>query len=190
MYRRINEVFQFNAPNYLERLEIWKLVTSHKAVPCDPSIDWESIALKYELTGGFIKNAVISALLDGVGRDPKTPQITETDILNGCKKQVRGALQMVDFNERVVPKEGLSSLIVSEPVMDKLSEIVSLEKARGILFGSWGFDEDMRYVWFLICRVVTSTLYTLHSAPNQTNIHEKSHPEPFFLFFSFRDSLY
>jgi len=144
MYRRINEVFQFKAPNYLERLDIWKLVTSHKAVPCDPSIDWESIALKYELTGGFIKNAVISALLDGVGRDPKSPRITEVDILNGCKKQVRGALQMVDFNERVIPKEGLSSLVVSKPVMDNLSEMVSLEKARGILFGSWGFDEDMR----------------------------------------------
>ena len=143
-YRRINEVFQFKAPNYLERLEIWKLVTSHKSVPCDPNIDWESIALKYELTGGFIKNAVISALLDGVGRDPTAPQITESDILNGCKKQVRGALQMVDFNERVIPKEGLNSLVVSEPVMNKLSEIVSLEKARGILFGSWGFDEDMR----------------------------------------------
>ena len=91
-----------------------------------------------------MKNAVISALLDGGGRDPTAPQITESDILNGCKKQVRGALQMVDFNERVIPKEGLNSLVVSEPVMNKLSEIVSLEKARGILFGSWGFDEDMR----------------------------------------------
>ena len=174
MYRRINEVFQFNAPNYLERLEIWKLVTSHKAVPCDPSIDWESIALKYELTGGFIKNAVISALLDGVGRNPKSPKITETDILNGCKKQVRGALQMVDFNERVIPKEGLSALIVSEPVMDKLSEIVSLEKARGILFGSWGFDEDMRYVRILCFCLVDST-------PSKDKNYGMSRTKPFFL---------
>jgi len=144
MYRRINEVFEFKPPNYLERLQIWKLVTSHKAVPCGPNIDWESIALKYELTGGFIKNAVISALLDGVGRNPNSPQITEQDILNGCKKQVRGVLQMLDFHERVIPKNGLSDLIVSETVMEKLTEMVSLEKARGILFGTWGFDESMR----------------------------------------------
>jgi len=144
MYRRISEVFEFKPPNYLERLEIWKLVTSHKAVPCDPNIDWEAIALKYELTGGFIKNAVISSLLDAVGRDARSPKIMQDDILNGCKKQVRGALQMLDFNERVLPRGGLSELVVSEPVTERLRDIVSLEKARGILFGSWGFDDDMR----------------------------------------------
>ena len=143
-YRRISEVFEFKAPNYLERLEIWKLVTSHEAVPCDPTIDWEAIALQYELTGGFIKNAVISALLDAVGRNPKSPLVTQSDIVNGCKKQVRGALQMVEFNERVVPQAGLNELVVGENVLEQLREMVSLEKARGILFGSWGFDNDMR----------------------------------------------
>eukprot|EP00584_Thalassiosira_punctigera_P013422 CAMPEP_0172570708 /NCGR_PEP_ID=MMETSP1067-20121228/128532_1 /TAXON_ID=265564 ORGANISM="Thalassiosira punctigera, Strain Tpunct2005C2" /NCGR_SAMPLE_ID=MMETSP1067 /ASSEMBLY_ACC=CAM_ASM_000444 /LENGTH=716 /DNA_ID=CAMNT_0013362857 /DNA_START=9 /DNA_END=2156 /DNA_ORIENTATION=- len=144
MYRRISEVFEFKPPNYLERLQIWKLVTSHKSIPCDPSIDWESIALQYELTGGFIKNSVISALMDAVGRDPHSPIISQTDILNGCKKQVRGALQMVEFNERVVPRGGLSDLVTSEAVTASLNEMVNLEKARGILFGSWGFDSDMR----------------------------------------------
>ena len=144
MYRRISEVFEFKPPNYMERLEIWKLVTSHEAVPCDPSIDWESIALKYELTGGFIKNSVISALLDAVGRDPRSPFVTETDILEGCKKQVRGALRMVEFESRVVPRGGLIDLIVSDSVREKIAEMISLEKARGILFGSWGFDDDMR----------------------------------------------
>ncbi|CAB9508486.1 Transitional endoplasmic reticulum ATPase [Seminavis robusta] len=144
MYRRISEVFEFKPPNYLERLDIWKLVTSHDAVPCDPNIDWESIALKYELTGGFIKNAVISALLDAVGRDPRSPCVKEEDILEGCKKQVRGALQMVDFNERVVPRGGISDLVVADSVMEKVHEIVNLEKARAILFGNWGFDADMR----------------------------------------------
>ena len=144
MYRRISEVFEFKPPNYLERLEIWKLVTSHEAVPCDDTIDWESIALQYELTGGFIKNAVISALLDAVGRNPREPKILQSDILNGCKKQVRGALQMVEFHERVIPQAGLDDLVVNEPVMEKIQQIVSLEKARGILFGTWGFDDNMR----------------------------------------------
>ena len=77
MYRRIKKVFQLKAPNYLERLNISELVTSHKAVHCDPSINWEFIALKYKLTGGFIKSAIISALIDGVGHDPKSPRITK-----------------------------------------------------------------------------------------------------------------
>lgn len=144
MYRRISEVFEFKRPNYLERLEIWKLFMAHETIPCEESIDWESIALQYELTGGFIKNAVIAALLDAVGRDPLSPKITQNDIVEGCKKQVRGALQMVEFDERVLPRAGLDELIASDTIKEQLKQIISLEKARGILFGSWGFDDDMR----------------------------------------------
>ena len=144
MYRRISEVFEFQRPNYMERKEIWRIVTSHKSIPCEESIDWESIALQYELTGGFIKNAVIAALLDAVGRDPSSPMITQKDIVDGCKKQVRGALQMMEFDERVVPTSGLDDLIASDSVKKELDEMVSLEKARGILFSSWGFSDDMR----------------------------------------------
>jgi SpoVK/Ycf46/Vps4 family AAA+-type ATPase len=144
MYRRISEVFEFQRPNYLERLDIWRIVTSHESIPCEEDIDWESIALQYELTGGFIKNAVIAALLDAVGRDPSSPMITQSDIVDGCKKQVRGALQMMEFDERVVPKAGLDDLIASDSVKKNLEEMVSLEKARGILFSSWGFSDDMR----------------------------------------------
>jgi hypothetical protein len=32
-------------------------------------IDWKVLAMKYELTGGFIKNAVLSALSSAVNRD-------------------------------------------------------------------------------------------------------------------------
>ena len=144
MYRRISEVFEFKRPNYLERLEIWKIVTSHDSIPCEDSIEWESIALQYELTGGFIKNAVIAALLDAVGRNSTSPVITQDDIVEGCKKQVRGALQMLEFDERVVPQNGLDELIASDDVKKELQDMVSLEKARSILFGSWGFKDDMR----------------------------------------------
>lgn len=144
MHRRITEVFEFKAPNYLERLEIWKLVTSPKSVPCDPTIDWQKIALQYELTGGFIKNAVMSALLAAVGRDPRSPLLTEQDIIDGCKKQVRGALQMVEFNDRVLPRAGMDELVLTHAVANQLRQMVGLEKARGILFSQWGFDAEMR----------------------------------------------
>jgi hypothetical protein len=87
---------------------------------------------------------VIAALLDAVGRNPSSPVLTQNDIVEGCKKQVRGALQMMEFDERVVPQSGLDELIASDDVKNNLQEMVSLEKARGILFGSWGFNDDMR----------------------------------------------
>jgi len=144
MYRRISEVFEFAAPNHVQRQEIWRLVTAHAAIPCEDDIDWEAVALQYELTGGFIKNAVLSALLTAVGRDEGAPMIQEADIIKGCKKQTRGALQMRGFDERVVPAAGLEDLIASAPVREHLRAIVAIEKARGVLFGMWGFDEAMR----------------------------------------------
>lgn len=51
---------------------------------------------------------------------------------------------MMEFDERVIPKAGLDELIVSNDIKKELEEMVSLEKARGILFGSWGFSDDMR----------------------------------------------
>jgi SpoVK/Ycf46/Vps4 family AAA+-type ATPase len=144
MYRRISEVFGFQPPTHVERAQIWKLVTEHDAIPCEPSIDWDAISLQYELTGGFIKNTVIAALLSAVGRSPESPMITQADIIDGCKKQMRGALQMLDFEERLVPTAGLDELIVSESVLTKLQAMVKVEKARGVLFGPWGFPDDMR----------------------------------------------
>jgi len=153
MYRRISEVFEFKPPNHAERLDIWRLLTSHASVPCEEDIDWESVALRYEMTGGFIKNAVLAALLVAVGRANHPPPdgdgggdplVTESDIIDGCKKQMRGALQMRDFDERRVPSSGLDELIASDATREQLRGMVDLEKARGMLFGNWGFDDRMR----------------------------------------------
>ncbi len=54
MHRRITAVFEYKAPDHLQRREIWRVLLSDK-LKTDPNIDWEAIALKYELSGGFIK---------------------------------------------------------------------------------------------------------------------------------------
>ena len=133
-------MFEFKSPSHIERRQIWSLVTAHEAIPCADGIDWDGISLQYELTGGFIKNAVMSALLTAVGRDATSPLITEEDITQGCRKQMRGALHMLDFEERVVPESALNELITADSTMESLREIVSMEKARSVLFSQWGFD--------------------------------------------------
>ena len=51
-----------------QRQQIWKIHTQHPGIPVAEGIDWEKISLKYELSGGFIKNAVMSALLLAIAR--------------------------------------------------------------------------------------------------------------------------
>eukprot|EP00041_Stephanoeca_diplocostata_P038019 m.1469259 g.1469259 ORF g.1469259 m.1469259 type:complete len:1133 (-) comp25141_c0_seq3:2-3400(-) len=145
MYRRITKSFEFKPPNHKERERIWAIHTAEAGVPLSSDIDWKEIAIRYELSGGYIKNAVLSALLLAISRDgPDHPKVSHDDIVNGCTAQMRGTLKMHSFNDRVVPTGGLDELILADKLAADLREIIALEKARGILFGQWGFDDKMR----------------------------------------------
>ena len=50
--------------------------------------------MRYELTGGFIKNAILLALSIAVSRDGEAPIITQDDLLTGASLQLRGKLRM------------------------------------------------------------------------------------------------
>uniref|UniRef100_M4C0F6 AAA+ ATPase domain-containing protein n=1 Tax=Hyaloperonospora arabidopsidis (strain Emoy2) TaxID=559515 RepID=M4C0F6_HYAAE len=140
MHRRITAVFEFKAPDHIQRRKIWDVLLLRGALQVEPSIDLDAIALKYELSGGFIKNAILSALLKAISRSGESPVISQADIVAGCALQMRGSLHMKTFDHRVVPTSGLDELIVDESVKEKLRRIVHFEKARSVIYGQWGFD--------------------------------------------------
>lgn len=145
MHRRVSSVFEFKQPNHLLRRRIWELHTSQPGIPLQGGIDWAEISLRYELSGGFIKNAVMSALLLAIARDgAEAPCISEDDITAGCALQMRGSLSMKSFSHRVVPKSGLDALVLPDTIREQLQAVVCLEKARGVLFGVWGFGDSFR----------------------------------------------
>lgn len=103
-----------------------------------------AVALKYELSGGFIKNALVSALLLAISRNADEPVITDDDIRAGCRLQMRGSLRMTNFRDRVVPDAGIEEMVLPAEVRNKLAKIVAFEKARPVLFGQWKFGDSMR----------------------------------------------
>ncbi|DAZ96137.1 TPA: hypothetical protein N0F65_008716 [Lagenidium giganteum] len=139
MHRRITAVFEFKPPDHIQRRQIWKVLLNDSLKTAD-DVDWDAIALKYELSGGFIKNAILSALLRAISRDTENPVISHEDIVAGCALQMRGSLHMKTFDHRVVPTSGLDKLIVEEATKKKLLSIVQFEKARSVIYGQWGFD--------------------------------------------------
>ena len=88
--------------------------------------------MRFELTGGFIKNAVLSALSIAVSRDGDNPVVKQKDFLEGANLQLRGRLRMKDFHRRVIPKHGLDKIVVDEKNVKSLNEIVQFEKARSL----------------------------------------------------------
>jgi SpoVK/Ycf46/Vps4 family AAA+-type ATPase len=75
----------------MERAAIWRIHTAEAGVPLKSDIDWDDIAVRYELAGGYIRNAVMSALLSAISRDgPEAPVVTQEDVVKGCAAQIRG----------------------------------------------------------------------------------------------------
>ncbi|KAJ6241738.1 atpase [Anaeramoeba flamelloides] len=144
MHRRITIASEFAKPDLLLREKIWNTHIP-KSLKCAEDVKLKELAMKFELTGGFIKNAVLSALSVAVSRDG-TDNVTlnHKDLLEGAKLQLRGRLRMTDFSRRVVPQRGMEALILPKETENILNEIVNSEKARQILY-NWGFDKKIGF---------------------------------------------
>jgi SpoVK/Ycf46/Vps4 family AAA+-type ATPase len=140
MHRRIMLAIEFRQPDHILRKTIWEAHIPQQMQLAD-DVDLNALALRFELTGGFIKNAILSALSIAVSRDGDAPTVCHEDLLRGANLQLRGRLRMKDFHRRLIPARGLDQVIIPDPIMKNLKEIIQFEKARSVLFGQWGFDK-------------------------------------------------
>eukprot|EP00800_Vazella_pourtalesii_P010699 TRINITY_DN2610_c0_g4_i1.p1 TRINITY_DN2610_c0_g4~~TRINITY_DN2610_c0_g4_i1.p1 ORF type:complete len:970 (-),score=246.43 TRINITY_DN2610_c0_g4_i1:85-2994(-) len=140
MHRRITIAMEFPKPDHILRKEIW---ASHipSTLKLADDVDLSELALRFELTGGFIKNSILSALSIAVSREGDSPYVCQDDLLKGASLQLRGRLRMKDFDRRVIPSVGLDEVVVDDQIQNSLKEIVQYEKARAVLFGQWGFGK-------------------------------------------------
>lgn len=114
-------------------------------------MDISALALKFELTGGLIKNAVQAALCkacarstadEGITNDNSNQVVlTHSDLIDGAQLQLRSFLKLKGLETQMVPSVGLDDVILNEPLKEKLHQIVNHEKARAILYGQWGFGK-------------------------------------------------
>jgi SpoVK/Ycf46/Vps4 family AAA+-type ATPase len=141
MYRRITLALEFRKPDHLLREHIWRSLCPEKLALAD-DVDLTEMALKYELTGGFIKNSWLSALSFAVSREGLHPTVNQDDLRKGAAHQLRGRLAMVDFDRRIVPTRGLEDVVLEDNICEQLQEIVNFGKAQSILFGQWGFHRQ------------------------------------------------
>ncbi len=143
MHRRITLAVEFTVPDSTLRHEIWD---NHlpKGIERAPDVDLRQLATRFELTGGFIKNAVVTALSKVSGRDG-APLLTMHDLEEGAKLQLRGRLSLMGIEQRIVPQQGLENLVVPDEVMGRLRDVVNLERSRGVLFTQWGFRKSRLY---------------------------------------------
>lgn len=162
MHRRIALSLMFEPPDAKHRLAIWEKHIP-KDLRLDTDVDLKALAIEFELTGGFIKNAVFQALAQAVNRvqrsrrdsstngganmkEPPPLQandvvITMKELRQACRLQARGDLKRSKLERRVLPVSGLDKLVASKTAMKTLQDIVDVEKVRAVLATRWGFKD-------------------------------------------------
>ena len=160
MYRRIQLAVEFPAPDVHLREEIWRQHIP-KQVKLDNDVNLYLLSTEYELTGGFIRNAVLTALKTALLRrkkeqnkddDNKTSSESDSDInkliLNqddlrlACRQQILGQLQLTGFNRRVIPNKRLKDLELNSKESKIVENIISKHKSSKVLTGQWGFESE------------------------------------------------
>ncbi|MGW1214784.1 ATP-binding protein [Streptomyces sp. NPDC002499] len=92
--RRLDLVVDFPFPDRHQRLALWRQSLSH--VPCAGEVELGPVAADFELAGGSIRSAVVTAAYLAAARDDL---VTGTDLLEGARREYRKA-------GRLVPGEG------------------------------------------------------------------------------------
>lgn len=151
MHRRITAVVEYRPPDARMRRDIWSNLLAGLAVSAGSDsaspiagaarladdVDVAALAAKYELTGGFIKNAVLSALLCAISRDALQPQLRQADLMQGCKLQMRGSMTERAFEDKQLSQFSLSDLHLSPPLLAAAKAVLRFEQSRILVYGSW-----------------------------------------------------
>ena len=135
-HRRIQLSVPFTIPDFKLRAQIWE---SHVPPKMVDVVDWKELASNCELTGGLIKNAVLSAIAIAIEKQQAPLKLSLDDLSKGAKKQQRNMLEMCDFEHRVIPESGFQGLAFSSEVMVELEEFVKAAKSCRLLSTQWGF---------------------------------------------------
>jgi len=143
--RRINLAVEFRMPDQILRERIWEIHMPKEKGYLSEDIDIRTLAKKYELSGGFIKNAILMALSLAVSRDVKNPKIKQEDLEEGAKLQLVSRLKLIEQDHKNIADHGIELLVLPEKTMEKIKAIIEYEKATNVLFGQWGFDEKGLY---------------------------------------------
>ncbi|MGW1779398.1 AAA family ATPase [Streptomyces sp. NPDC002143] len=88
--RRLDLVVDFPFPDPGQRLALWRHGLAH--VPCAADIDFEPLAKDFELAGGSIRSAVVTAAYLAAGRDEP---VADGDLLEGARREYRKAGRLV-----------------------------------------------------------------------------------------------
>ncbi|MBM4366279.1 MAG: AAA family ATPase [Deltaproteobacteria bacterium] len=140
--RRILMRLRFAEPDRAARLAIWKKHLPPEA-PLAPDVDLDALASQFEMTGGYIKNAVLTAVAEAVHDGSASPSITHAHLERAARQQLR----RIDRPDKSLfrPAVGLADVHLPDALGDKVREIVCAVRDRRTVLERWGLGKKLSY---------------------------------------------
>ena len=135
--RRVLVRVNFPEPDLQSRSEIWRSLIPQKA-PIADDVDFNLLGARFELTGGYIKNAVLSALAEAVHATSSSdqPMITMEMLENAARHQLN---QVEDLEAEGLyhPKVRLKDVILEKETSQHIHKIIDAVRYLPSVLHRW-----------------------------------------------------
>lgn len=143
MERRILCHLRFRQPTPAMRKRIWQCHIPQESIIA-PHIDYDALATEFNLSGGYIKNAVLIALNRAATRN-RPLRITQGDLEYGARSQITNAMRREAENDVSVPQISLDEVKLDKNARNLLNKFVRAGRCRETVFQDWGFGNKLSY---------------------------------------------
>ena len=140
--RRILVKVRFPEPDRDARREIWKKHLPASA-PIASDMDLDLLADRFEMAGGYIKNAVLMAVAEAVHTNGDSPIITMAHLEKAARDQLRRPLDA--DSPLVMPKVRLDGVVLPDRLRTQIKEVISAARNRRTVLERWGIGADLTY---------------------------------------------
>ena len=139
--RRILVKVRFDEPDRQARAEIWRKHLPPQA-PLAADVDIELLADRFELAGGYIKNAVLMAVAEAVHTQDGQPASISMAILErAAKDQLRRIGD--ERHDLVTPKARLCDVILPDGLRAQVDELIDAARHRRTVLERWGIGAHL-----------------------------------------------
>lgn len=140
--RRILVKVEFADPDKQARKEIWQRHLPPQT-PLDADVDLDALADRFELSGGYIKNAVLMAVADAVHANLTPPRLTMAMLERAARDQCKRIDSDSLAHPLVHPKVRLAEVVLPPDLQETVAEIVAAARNRRLILERWGIGTHL-----------------------------------------------
>lgn len=129
---------EFKTPSYVNRKELWKSLLNGDL---SDDVDIDSLAGKFNFSGGQIKDAITTARNNKMVKNEDGSKLSMEDLFEGCK--IQSNRKLMTFGRKIESIHSWEDIFLSRDTKEQLKEVCVYIKYKGTVYAEWGFDKKL-----------------------------------------------